>query len=263
MGADLSTHPSGQRPRFPTLGSGIQKRQQQHQQHQRQQQLSKDISIESNLSETPEVNYPPSGLSKPIGSVSGPTAAPQKGNQQQVNYPVSIPREIVIVSRGVTEEDTKRFTFPPPFKPLIPIGHETVSPNVHTIDAGPLVHIGSLLQSELKRKSDFICGQQQTLGLIVKDIDAYAVYLNNGPIFDRHKRFSKCVDNFSKLGEINTLIDKISKDLENLAVKLTAINNYLPEQSRLGEGPFEQQPPLTPTSSILSSDSREHLKNPE
>jgi len=259
MGADLSTHPSGQRPRFPTPGSGIQRRQQHQHQRQQQQQLSKDISIESNLSEAPEVHYPPSGLSKPIGSVS----APQKGNQQPGNYPACIPREIVIVSRGVTEEDTKRFTFPPPFKPLIPIGHETFSPNVPTIDAGPLVHIGSLLQSELKRKSDFLCGQQLTLGLIIKDIDAYAVYLNNGPIFDRHKRFSKCVDHFSKLGEINTLIDKITRDLETLALKLTAINNYLPEQSRLEEGPFEQQPPLTPTSSLLSSGSREHLKNPE
>src|SRR2546421_490740 len=111
MGAELSAH-------------------QQQQQRRRQQQaggraaagassaLSKDVSVDSIASEV-DHSYPSSEITKPIGS--GQVAK----KEQEKKVTADLPKEIVIVSKGETEEETISFTFPPAFKPLIPIGHES------------------------------------------------------------------------------------------------------------------------------------------
>lgn len=209
------------------------------QQQQQQRQIPRDLSQES---QGEGHEYQESGLSKPIGSTSG-----HSNNNLQVaqRLPVSpsrqtnLPKEIVIVSRGDTEEDTKKFTFPPPFKPLIPIGHETLPPTVFQINPNLLVDITCLLQRELNRKALFVASQQNTLCLIIKDIEAFSIYLNINILSEKNKRFVKIVDNFSKLNDIEILISKVDQDLDLCVSRLNLLNNSLPESVKLPDLPLD------------------------
>lgn len=208
--------------------------------------LSKDPSIDSQA-ESQQQHYEPSGLSKPIGTSTTHSNNLESGAQsstpgvnQQNRQQISLPKEIVIVSRGETEEDTKRFTFPPPFKPLIPIGHETLLPSLPQIDSSLLIDIGCLFQRELNKKATFVSSQQNTLCLIIKDIETYSIFLNVNVLTERNKRFVKSVDNFSKLSDIEILISKIDQDLDLCISRLSLLNDSLPEAFKLPDSPLDQ-----------------------
>jgi len=172
-------------------------------------------------------------LNKPIGQ----TEVVVRG-QPLPSLPC-LPKEIVIVSRGETEEETTRFTFPPSFKPLIPIGQETLPPSVPQIDPNLLIQLGLLVQTELTRKTSFLSCQQNTLSLIIKDIETYSLYINSQVLEDKNRRFGRVVDNFNKLNDIEVLISKIDQDLDICVEKLNLLNRNLPETLRLTDRPLD------------------------
>jgi hypothetical protein len=214
------------------------------QQHQIQQNKSGTAGRSTLQSQTSqesqaEHDYAPSQITKPIGS-SAPGHSNLSLSTTKSSRPASnLPKEIVIVSRGETEEDTKRFTFPPPFKPLIPIGHETLHPSIPQIDPTLLIDITCLAQRELNRKAIFVASQQNTLCLIIKDIEAFSVFLNINVLSEKNKRFLKIVDNFSKLNDIEILISKVDQDLDLCVSRLNLLNRSLPETLRLPDQPLE------------------------
>lgn len=146
---------------------------------------------------------------------------------------VELPKEIVIVSKGDTEEESISFTFPPAFKPLIPIGHESLSPGVPTIEHKLLFSLGNILGCNFKLKSEFLLSQQLVLADIGKDIESYSNYVSNHTIGERSKRFVKIADNFSRLPQIDQLLEKIDSDLQICFQRIKALNDILPEENQL------------------------------
>ena len=210
--------------------------QQQHQQRRRQQQqeqargstpLQKEASVHSLASE-PDHPFAPSEISKPIG---GPAA--DRKQQQKSEHKAEVPKEIVIVSKGETEEETVLFTFPPAFKPLIPIGHETLPPGVPAVEHKLLYSLGNILQASLKFKSEFLLSQQLVLADIGKDIESYSSYVSNQTISERSKRFNRIADNFSRLQQVHQLLEKIDADLETCFQRIKVLNDFLPEEHQL------------------------------
>lgn len=226
--------------------------QQQLQQNSRKAGEGRSTLQSQTSQESQEHDYLPSQLSKPIGGTPGHSTTnfqavvSSKSPSRQVT---NLPKEIVIVSRGESEEDTKKFTFPPPFKPLIPIGHETLHPSVPQVDSNLLVDIALTAQRELNKKAHFVSSQQNTLCLIIKDIDSFSIFLNLNVLTERNKRFIRIVDNFSKLNDIEILISKIDQDLDLCLHRLNLLNQSLPETLRLPDHSFESptlsQPELT------------------
>lgn len=142
-------------------------------------------------------------------------------------------QEIVIVSKGESEEERIKFTFPPAFKPLIPIGQESLPIAAPAIDQRLLVQLSSLIQSSFKQKADFVLGQQLVLSDIGKDIESYACYISQQTLSQRSKRFARIAENFSKLTQVDTLIQKIDSELETCFKRIQELNESLPEDQRL------------------------------
>lgn len=142
-------------------------------------------------------------------------------------------QEIVIVSKGESEEERIKFTFPPAFKPLIPIGQESLPLTAPAIDQRVLVQLSSLIQSSFKQKADFVLGQQLVLSDIGKDIESYACYISQQTLSQRSKRFARIAENFSKLTQVDTLIQKIDSELETCFKRIQELNESLPEDQRL------------------------------
>ena len=196
--------------------------QQKHQQHLRQ-----SSSIDSNFDINPSLNT--SGpLSGPIGG-----SATYSGHRSQGVPVQTYPKEIVIVSKGDSEAEDQKFVFPPPFKPLIPIGHETLSPAHPQLNAVYILKIGSKLQENLKFKSDFIHSQQTVVVEIIREIDSLSSFITNQLLAERHKKFIKVTDSFNKLSEIDILISKIDSDLESCLHRVNLLNGLLPSELRL------------------------------
>lgn len=191
-----------------------------------QQQRTRSASVDSTVT----ADYIQSGLSKPIAAAGSDDHL--QAQQSAVTAKRAIPKEIIIVSRG-DEGDEQRFTFPPPFKPLIPIGHESLLPGVPQLNPQFVSAIGLALEEQLKSRADFVQGQQGVLVELIRELDFVTSFLTNNILTDRQKRVTKVADNFAKFTEINKLVDKIEADLDVCLVRLTTLNNALPVSHRL------------------------------
>ena len=207
--------------------------------------LTRDSSLDSNLGSLP-FNVV-SGLSRPIGAAVNLASTETTGfkSKSTTNVP-SIPKEIVIVSRGDVESEDQRFTFPPPFKPLIPIGHESLAPGSLQINPTGLINTGLIIEHQLKYKADFVTSQQLVLIDIIKEIDTFSNY-NSQVLTEKQKKFIKIGDSFSKLPEIDTLIGKISTELDTCLKRIEVLNQALPESERLEPFTPRLQAPSSPS----------------
>ena len=198
---------------------------QQHQQQQ-QQQLRRRSSVDS-VDNTP--SYISSGITKPIGSSNQVVISNQSQQQQR---PV-LPADIVVVSEGNQKEDEQKLVFPPLFKPLVPIGHETLPPHHPQLNCSNLIQIGSIVQEELRSKAEFAAKEQQKLAEKIKEADSAVGQTTLSFVNDRQRRGVKLTENFSKIEEINSLIEKCEADLRKCVRSLDTLNRYLSPENRL------------------------------
>lgn len=231
MGAELSSQSQQQQH---------QRRKQQHRGRGTTTPLSTEGSIQYVTGDTPSTPspVPESEIRNRIASPACPGGTSGHQQEEKKNK-CEVRQEIVIVSKGETEEETTSFTFPPAFKPLIPIGHESLPLGVPSIEPKLLTSLSTIFQSTLRSKAEFVLGQQLVLADIGKDIESYSSYVSNQTIAERSKRFVRIVDNFSKLLHIDHLVDKIDADLETCFQRLQSLNDFLPEGQRLE--PFSYQ----------------------
>lgn len=203
--------------------------------------LTRDSSLDSNLPFNAL-----SGLSRPIGALAIDTRSSGSGTDSKFRSSgsvPSIPKEIVIVSRGETESEDQKFTFPPPFKPLIPVGHESLTQGSVQINPTGLINTGLIIEHQFRYKSDFISNQQLVLIDIIREIDTFSNY-NSIILSDNLKKFSKFGANFSKLAEIEILIAKIESELKLTLRRIDQLFSALPQEEQLE--PFT--PRLIPSS---------------
>lgn len=222
MGADLSTDKS-KATKEGKKSSGVEP------------PRERSCSIDSNSTLT-ATDYGQSGLSRPIGAIGGsgilvgdlqqPSTGSKAGRRE-------LPKEIIIVRRGDEGQEEERFTFPPPFKPLIPIGHESLLPSYPQLNSQIVCNLGLLLEEQLKSRSDFVATQQSVLCELVREIDFVTSFLTNSIFTERHKRLSKIADNFSKLDEIDRLVEKVEQDLKVAFARIDSLNSFLPQTARL------------------------------
>ncbi|XP_054160285.1 BLOC-1-related complex subunit 5-like [Oppia nitens] len=143
-----------------------------------------------------------------------------------------IPAEIVVVSDAPTDSEDI-ITFPPTFKPLIPIGYESLSQSYPQLKPEFIINLGLILEKHLKTKAEFVAREQLKLIDCVKDLDSKVSYLSNQFIVERQKRLIKVSENLSKVTEISSLIEKIDKDLDICVKSLDKLNNFLPQTLQL------------------------------
>lgn len=168
----------------------------------------------------------------PSQSVSSFTSS-KIGLPNQSSRQPAIPKEIVIVSKGTDGDNDVKFTFPPPFKPLIPIGYESLPPGAPQINPRLLLNIGQLLQYQLYSKAEFISRQQIILCDTIRDIESQATFLAGALLAERSRRFNKVAENFSKLGEMDSLICKIENEASTCIARIKLINSSLPSHLQL------------------------------
>ena len=186
-------------------------------------------SIDSNCPQAPD--YIQSGLSKPI------SASQHSGSSESLQHPHQLkrayPKEIIIVSKGDDGDEDQQFTFPPPFKPLIPIGHETLPQGCLQINPAIVSNIGLLLEEQLKNRAEFVHNQQGVLTELIRELDFVTSFLTTNILNERQKRLTKVTENFNRFTDINKLLDKIEGDLDICLARIDCLNNALPPESRL------------------------------
>ena len=188
----------------------------------------RSLSIDSNCPQAPD--YIQSGLSKPISS------SQHSGSSESLKHPQvkrSFPKEIIIVSKGDDGEEDQQFTFPPPFKPLIPIGHETLPQGCLQLNPAIVSNIGLLLEEQLKSRAEFVHNQQGVLTELIRELDFVTSFLTTNILNERQKRLSKVTENFNRFTDINKSLDKIEADLDICLARIDCLNNALPIESRL------------------------------
>lgn len=193
MGADLSTDKSNSKRKDGKASGEIAS----------EPNRQRSCSIDSNSTLT-ATDYGLSGLSRPIGTVgSGPSSAElhlaQSGAKSARR---ELPKEIIIVRRGDEGQEEERFVFPPPFKPLIPIGHESLLPSYPQLNPQIVSNLGLLSDEQLKSKAYFVSNQQSVLTELVREVDVVTSFLTNS-IFNERKKLSKIADYFSNLTKSN------------------------------------------------------------
>lgn len=172
-------------------------------------------------------------------------AVPSRGLRRQQSQtsdrvtsgPVSsrqvVPKGIVIVSKGSDGDCDVKFTFPPPFKPLIPIGYETIPQGVPQINPRLFLNFGQLIQHELFTKAEAVSRQQILLCDTIRDIESQSTFLAGALLAEPSRRFNEVAKNFSKLNEIDSLISKIESEAVVCIKRLKIINSSLPSHLQL------------------------------
>jgi hypothetical protein len=192
-------------------------------------------SVDSDI--TP--NYITSTSIKPIGSNSlSQTNSVANWRQQSLQQSlgarthtktIAIPSEIVVVSEGSLNQDNQTITFPPLFKPIIPIGYESLSLSYPQINSQYVIDLGLIVEEELRTKAELVSKEQNKLIDRIKDIDLIASHICGQFVNERQRRLNKVFENCSKIEEINSLIEKCENDINKCSKSLEKLNNYLPQ----------------------------------
>lgn len=130
-------------------------------------------------------------------------------------------------------DEEEPLDLPPMFKPLIPIGHETLSQSHPQINPIFIQHFGLIIEDHLRGKAEAVSKQQQPLIETIKNIDVSCMVLSNQIVGEKHKKFIKLSDSFSKLNDISKLIEKCDHNLEHCLKKIEILNNNLPDELKL------------------------------
>jgi hypothetical protein len=188
-------------------------------------------SVDSDI--TP--NYITSTSIKPIGSNSlSQTNSVSNWRQQSLSArtqtkTIAIPSEIVVVSEGSATQENQTISFPPLFKPIIPIGYESLSLSYPQINSQYVIDLGLIIEEELRTKAELVAKEQNKLIDRIKDIDLIASHICGQFVNERQRRLNKVFENCSKIEEINCLIEKCENDINKCSKSLEKLNNYLPQ----------------------------------
>ena len=175
---------------------------------------------------------------KPIGTHIQPK--PQSVGHKNESK-VAIPSEIVVVSDGPSAADSlQSITFPPTFKPLIPIGYESLSQSYPQLRPEYVIEFGLIIENHLKSRSEFVAKEEQKVIERVKDIDLIVSFISNQFIIERQKRLIKVSENLSKVEEIWSLIEKCENDINNCVLNLEKLNNFLPKSLSIEKFSFNK-----------------------
>ncbi|CAG2168249.1 unnamed protein product [Oppiella nova] len=202
---------------------------------------SKSVNINSRRrSSVDSVATPEYITSTTIKAIGGNTETKQQTVGHRSDQKIAIPAEIVVVSDGSVNQDIQQtFTFPPSFKPLIPIGHESLSHSYPQLKPKYVINFGLIVEKHLKNKSEFVSKEQQKLVDQIRDVDSIVSYISNQFIIERQKRLIKVSENLSKIDEISTLIEKCDKDIDNCVENLQKLNQFLPKSLALEKFEFK------------------------
>jgi len=183
---------------------------------------------------------------KPIGnqssgqSTSSQTWRQLKDSSRSSSKTITIPAEIVVVSDGSKSQESDQIvTFPPTFKPIIPIGHESLALNYPQIDPKYVIDLGLIVEEVLRTKSEFVAKEQNKIIDRIKDIDLITNHICGQFITERQKRLNKVSESLSKIQEIDCLIEKCEQDINRCLINFEKLNNYLPKSLSLEK--FELQ----------------------
>lgn len=199
-------------------------------------------SIDSDI--TPD--YISSTSIKPIGSQSL-TQSNSVSNWRQsglssrtASKTITIPAEIVVVSEGSAQQLDETITFPPTFKPIIPVGYESLSVCYPQISSEYVINCGLIIEQELRLRAEQVAKEQNKLIDRIKDIDLIASHVCNQFIIERQKRLNKVSENISKVDEISSLLEKCENDINKCSKTLEKLNNCLPKALSLEKFEFQR-----------------------
>ena len=137
------------------------------------------------------------------------------------------------MNRGSNQAED-RFTFLIPFKPLIPIGHETLSSSSHPqLQPQPIIDLGLALEYYLRSQADSVVRNQNRIIELIREADSESSILANHILEAKEKRIRKVVLSLEKLGEIAKLFDKYEASLESCLTKIDLLNKSLPNHLKL------------------------------
>jgi hypothetical protein len=164
------------------------------------------------------------------------SSSTQSVSKSSKNIKSDLLKEITVVNQ-VQKSDTDiakfEFNFNLLFKPLTPIGHETLSPRLPSLDSSLLTDLGYTLEDFLKSKSESVIKEQFKIFDFIREADSNCNHLLSILFVDRLKKISKIVENLEKLDEIEKLFEKCEVDLDNCLIKIDKLNNCLPDNLKL------------------------------
>lgn len=199
-------------------------------QESRRTQFRSSKSSRRRSSVDSDIAYISSGLTKPIGVSSATNSS--VSSSQPVTGSKSVPAEIVVVRGGITDPQEDVISFPPVFKPLIPIGHETLSLAHPQLNSQFVTDLGLIVEETLRSKADIINKEQLKLVERVKEVDSSSNYVTSS-FNEELRRFNKIEESFGRVNEINTLIERCERDLIKSLRSLEVLNNRLSPTLRL------------------------------
>ena len=186
-------------------------------------------------------------LSKDVGSGSGQlstvshqanSSPVQIGANSSGNGEERFEGKIVVVSRGQQarqlhpEEMLAERINSLSFRPLIPIGFESVPSNYEQINYVPFSNICRLMQKLMRVKAEAVHKEQQQLTQIIKEVEFAAAFLTN-QFVEREKRLNKVLEAFSRMNQIVSGVETCEKQMQDCAETINKLNQSLPVQDRL------------------------------
>lgn len=139
----------------------------------------------------------------------------------------------VIVVNRVSNSSEERINFRLPFKPLIPIGHETLSSSYIQLQPQPIIDLGLAFEHYLRFQAESVVRSQNRIVELIREADTESSILANHIIAEKEKRIRKVVASLEKLGEIEKLFDRYEASLESCLSKIDLLNKSLPQHLKL------------------------------
>lgn len=176
-------------------------------------------------------------------------AGQQQQHPDQLHSNLTASSTLVVVNRGPGKSKTSATTtssssarLPALQAPLIPVGQavlqQTIYPHLHS---QPLFDLALEFQNELRRHAEGIANEQRNLIERVKDTDQQLEKVSSTYAVEKQRRLNRAKENFDKLGEIETLVERCQADIEHLIGEFVRLNRGLPEHLRLEDFSLQQQ----------------------
>ena len=212
MGSDISTSSSKENKVINKLGSAN----------------DQSKSIVTSFSQVSGDTFP--SLKSFDSSTLRPSSSqlPQEKTKSSANIKQNLFKEVIVVNQAQESDNPPSqyyFNFDLLFKPLTPIGHETLSPRFPSLDSFLLIDLGLTLENFLKSKSDLVNKEQSKIFDLIREADLNCNCLSSVFFIERLKKITKIVENLEKLEETEKLFQKCENAMDDCLNKIDKLNN--------------------------------------
>ncbi|XP_074602687.1 uncharacterized protein LOC141856302 [Brevipalpus obovatus] len=173
------------------------------------------------------------GTSKSTGDQSNQHQGRESDQLQPIHEQNTADAGGVIVVNRTSNPSEERINFRLPFKPLIPIRHETLSSSYVQLQPQPIIDLGLAFEHYLRFQAESVVRNQNRIIELIREADTESSILANHIIAEKDKRIRKVVSSLEKLGEIEKLFDKYEASLESCLSKIDLLNKSLPQHLKL------------------------------